>query len=276
MSALLLLGCFLIVRLAVMMFPAFATLGAFPASRGLVIGLGRTVGAALVNAIIFGIGAGVTIAVLGILFHPGGGAPGWLGIVLMPLFSVIMWVALRPFRRLTTMVSADGDHFKGMSGGLGATARAGGDLAKRLALAGITGATGGAAAGAVAGAAMDDDDPAAGPGGGPTHTAVAQRRAGSPAPRRRGAAAGARSCTSAVARPRTEPPRWPDPWHPDRRAGAGGARAEPGLRPDPVVRRRASAAHRARVVRRRGRLHDLPPHGRRRGVAGLRAGGNRL
>ena len=69
------LGCFLIVRLAVMLFPAFAVLGAFPASRGLVIGLGRTVGAAVVNAIIFGIGAGVTVAVLGILFHPGGGAP---------------------------------------------------------------------------------------------------------------------------------------------------------------------------------------------------------
>ena len=69
------LGCFLIVRLAVMLFPAFAVLGAFPASRGLVTGLGRTVGAAVVNAIIFGIGAGVTVAVLGILFHPGGGAP---------------------------------------------------------------------------------------------------------------------------------------------------------------------------------------------------------
>ena len=66
------LGCFFIVRLAVMLFPAFAVLGAFPASRGLVTGLGRTVAAAVVNAIIFGVGAGVTVAVLGILFHPGG------------------------------------------------------------------------------------------------------------------------------------------------------------------------------------------------------------
>ena len=65
------LGCFFIVRLAVMLFPAFAVLGAFPASRGLVTGLGRTVAAAVVNAIIFGVGAGVTVAVLGILFHPG-------------------------------------------------------------------------------------------------------------------------------------------------------------------------------------------------------------
>ncbi|GAB3785521.1 hypothetical protein GCM10027601_21130 [Nocardioides ungokensis] len=157
MSALLLLGCFLIVRLAVMMFPAFATLGAFPASRGLVIGLGRTVAAALVNAIIFGIGTGVTVAVLGVLFHPGGGAPAWLGIVLMPVFTVVMWVALRPFRRLTSMVSADDHHFRGMSGGLGSTARASGRLAKKLAIAGVTGATGGATAGAVAAAHADDE-----------------------------------------------------------------------------------------------------------------------
>ena len=94
-----------------MLFPAFAVLGAFPASRGLVTGLGRTVAAAVVNAIIFGVGAGVTVAVLGILFHPGGGAPAWLSLVLMPLFSLIMWQALRPFRRLTTMVNPSSEHF---------------------------------------------------------------------------------------------------------------------------------------------------------------------
>ena len=161
MSALLLLGCFLIVRLAVMMFPAFATLGAFPAWRGLVVGLGRTVGAALVNAVIFGIGTGVTVVALGILFQPGGGAPAWLGLVLMPLFSVIMWVALRPFRRLTSMVGTNDDHFGGMAGGLGSAARAGGGMAKRLVVAGATGAVGGAAAGAVASAHEEDENEAA-------------------------------------------------------------------------------------------------------------------
>lgn len=149
MSALLLVGCFLIVRLAVMLFPAFATLGAFPASRGLVTGLGRTVGAAVVNATIFGIGAGVTIAVLGVLFHPGGGSPAWLGLVLMPLFSAIMWVALKPFRRLTTMVSPN-DSF------IGRYDRP--RWVKRAALAGLSAATSGAAAGVVASAMAEDDD----------------------------------------------------------------------------------------------------------------------
>ncbi len=98
-----LLGSFLIVRLAVMLFPAFAILGVFPAGRGLVIGIGRTVGAALVNSVIFGIGAAVTIRRSGSSSTrlP---APGWLALVLMPLFCFIMWVALKPFRRLTAMV----------------------------------------------------------------------------------------------------------------------------------------------------------------------------
>jgi hypothetical protein len=156
LSALLMLGCFIIVRLAVMLFPAFAVLGVFPTSRGLVTGLGRTVAAAIVNAIIFGIGAGVTIAVLGVLFHPGGGAPGWLGLVLMPLFSFIMWQALRPFRRLSTMVHPDADHFGDMSRPF-SSGRRGGHWARKLAITGAAAASGGAAGAAVA-AAMDDDD----------------------------------------------------------------------------------------------------------------------
>ncbi|HSE71135.1 MAG TPA: hypothetical protein VLA97_10290 [Nocardioidaceae bacterium] len=118
-AALLLLGSFLIVRLAVMMFPAFATLGVFPAGRGLVLGIGRTVGAALVNAVIFGVGAAVTIRVLGVILDPASKLPGWLAVVLMPLFGFIMWVALKPFRRLTTMVSPRTDPFGDAAGAVG-------------------------------------------------------------------------------------------------------------------------------------------------------------
>ena len=152
LSALLMLGCFFIVRLAVMLFPAFAVLGAFPTSRGLVTGLGRAVAAAVVNAVIFGIGAGVTVAVLGILFHPGGGSPAWLGLVLMPLFSLIMWQALKPFRRLTTMVNPNSDHF-----GAGSSGRGQRHLARRLTKAGVVAFSGGAAGAVVAGA-LDEDE----------------------------------------------------------------------------------------------------------------------
>lgn len=155
-SALLMLGCFLIVRLAVMMFPAFAVLGLLPATRGIVLGLGRTVGAAVVNAIIFGIGAVVTIAVIGILFHPGGGTPAWLSLVLMPVFTFMMWVALKPFRRLTTVVNRGGDPFGDMTGSFGRATRSGGRLAKRALVIGATAATSGAAAGAAVGEAPEE------------------------------------------------------------------------------------------------------------------------
>lgn len=174
LSALLLLGCFLIVRLAVMLFPAFAVLGAFPASRGLVIGLGRTVGSAVVNSIIFGIGAGVTILVIGILFHPGEGTPAWLGLVLMPLFSFVMWVALKPFRRLTAMVSPNDNHFGRMAGSIGSAANTGRSWTKRIALTGL-GAAAGGAAGAAAATKVTAEEPSAPP-------ERAEARTGSPVP----------------------------------------------------------------------------------------------
>lgn len=147
-SALLLLGCFMIVRLAVMLFPAFATLGAFPTARGVVTGLGRTVAAAVVNSIVFGIGAGVTISVLGILLAPAG-APAWLGLVLMPLFSFIMWMALRPFRRLTSMVRTDDDHFRRATDSFSDASSSATSLVKQAAITAAAAAFGGGAGAAV-------------------------------------------------------------------------------------------------------------------------------
>ncbi|NUS49772.1 MAG: hypothetical protein HOQ22_01870, partial [Nocardioidaceae bacterium] len=135
-SALLLLGSFLVVRLAVMLFPAFATIGVFPSARGIVISIGRTVGAALVNAIMFGVGAAVTIRVIGLLLDPHSGLPGWLALVLMPLFSFVMWVGLKPFRRLTTMVSPRTDPFGEAAGAFGGAARTSGRLLKKAAVTG--------------------------------------------------------------------------------------------------------------------------------------------
>jgi hypothetical protein len=159
LSALLMLGCFLIVRLAVMLFPAFATIGAFPTARGVVRGLGTTVAAALINAVVFGIGACVAVAVLGLVLDPGGGAPAWLGIVLMPVFSFIMWMALRPFRRLTTMVSPNRNYFGEAAASVVEPAQQGRHLGERALIAAIAGASGGAAAGAIATTTAGDKKP---------------------------------------------------------------------------------------------------------------------
>ncbi|ROR91820.1 hypothetical protein [Nocardioides aurantiacus] len=164
LAALLMLGCFMIVRLAVMLFPAFAVLGLFPAASGLVTGIGRTVAAAVVNAILFGVGAGVTVAVLGILFNPGSGSPAWLGLVLMPLFTFVMWQALRPFRRLGSMVNPNGNHLGSVNDSFGRVGRRAKQRGRQLVVASTAALTGGASAGAAAAAASSGakdtaDDP---------------------------------------------------------------------------------------------------------------------
>lgn len=122
-AGLLVLGALIIVRFGVMLFPAFATLGLFPTMRTLVTGIGSTVVAALINALVFGIGAGVTVLGLGVLLDPASGTPPWLDVILMLLLTIIMWVALRPFRRLTMMISSRTNHFAAASSGVSTTAR---------------------------------------------------------------------------------------------------------------------------------------------------------
>jgi hypothetical protein len=160
-SCLMLLGSFFVVRLAVMLFPAFATLGLFPAARGIVIGVGRTVGAAVINAVIFGAGAALTVAVLGVILDPSSRLPLWLTLVLLPLFSLIMWLTLKPFRRLTAMAPGHNNPFGDGAGALGTTSRATARMAQKAA-AGLAAAyTAGTAAGVTAAAATansDDED----------------------------------------------------------------------------------------------------------------------
>ena len=157
-SALLLLGSFLIVRLAVMLFPAFATLGVLPAGRGLVLGLARTVGAALVNAVVFGIGAAITIRVLGLILDPASRLPMWLSFVLLPLFGFVMWVALKPFRRLTHMVSPHADPFGDAAGSVGDASRRTGRFARKTLSRAAAAYTGGVAAAATTEALRDDSE----------------------------------------------------------------------------------------------------------------------
>jgi hypothetical protein len=104
-SGLLVLGALIIVRLGVMLFPAIAVLGLFPPMRSLVIGMGNTVAAAMINAVVFGIGTAVMVKGMGVILSPTTGLAGWMIVLLLLLLTLVMWVALRPFRRLTLMVS---------------------------------------------------------------------------------------------------------------------------------------------------------------------------
>ncbi len=74
----------------------------------------------------------------------------------MPLFGFIMWVALKPFRRLTTMVSPNADPFNDAAGALGDASDKAKRWTKRAAGTAAAAYTGGVAA-AVTAEALDDD-----------------------------------------------------------------------------------------------------------------------
>jgi hypothetical protein len=123
LAGLLVLGSLIIVRFGVMLFPAFATLALFPTMRGLVVGLGNTMAAAVINAVVFGIGAAITVKGIGVLLSPESALAPWLDVILVLLLTVVMWAALRPFRRLSMMVSRNRNHFGAATGAAGEMTR---------------------------------------------------------------------------------------------------------------------------------------------------------
>jgi len=159
-AALLLIGSFLVIRLAVMLFPAFATLGLFPPARGIVINTGRVVGAAVVNAVVFGVGAAVTVLGIGLILNPQSRLPGWLALVLMPVFSFVMWFALKPFRRLTAMSGGSVNPFGEAAASFGTQSRRVGRLARRAGVMAAASFAGNAAAAKAAATPTHEDDAA--------------------------------------------------------------------------------------------------------------------
>jgi hypothetical protein len=112
-----------------------------------------------VNSVVFGIGAAVTIRVLGLILDPRSSIPGWLALALMPLFGFVMWVALRPFRRLTSMVAPGHlDPFAEGAGALGGAARSAGRWTRRAVATGVGVYTGNVAAAATIGSVGDTVD----------------------------------------------------------------------------------------------------------------------
>jgi hypothetical protein len=111
MACVLILAAFLLVRLAVIFFPVVATVGVSYQFRGVVKGLLNAVAAAVVNCIVFGAGASVTIMTIGILLSPSNQLPEALRLILVALVTFIMWVVLKPFRKLTSMVGANHNLF---------------------------------------------------------------------------------------------------------------------------------------------------------------------
>ena len=126
----------------------------FPAMRSLVIGVGNTVAAAVINSLVFGIGTAVMVKAFGVVMAPGNGLPSWLVVALVLLLTIVMWYALRPFQRLTGMVSPGRNNFADAAGALGSVSRGLGRVGGRLA----TTAAGVFVGERVRDKAKDDDD----------------------------------------------------------------------------------------------------------------------
>ncbi|GAA3382747.1 hypothetical protein GCM10020369_05840 [Cryptosporangium minutisporangium] len=120
MASILIIIAFLIIRLAVAFLPAIAVVGILRPASGPLRGLFRTVVAAILNCIIFGVGASVYLLALELITSTASLA-GWQQILLIFLTGLVMWLLLRPFRRLTSL--AGGNPFNDLVGGLGAVRR---------------------------------------------------------------------------------------------------------------------------------------------------------
>ncbi|TQS41649.1 hypothetical protein [Cryptosporangium phraense] len=120
MASILIIIAFLIIRLAVAFLPAIAVVGILRPASGPLRGLFRTVVAAILNCVIFGVGASVYLLALELITSTASLA-GWQQILLIFLTGLVMWLLLRPFRRLTSL--AGGNPFHDLVGGLGAVRR---------------------------------------------------------------------------------------------------------------------------------------------------------
>jgi hypothetical protein len=133
-SDLLVFAARIIIRLLVIFFPGLAIAGV------LMVGPVRTAfiagAAALVNSVVFSVGAGLNVLAANILLGPDVHLPTWLAVVFLAVISLIMWRAFKPFRHLTVMVSPNHNFATGALASTGvvrrfATAAAGAYLGTR-------------------------------------------------------------------------------------------------------------------------------------------------
>jgi hypothetical protein len=104
-GGLLLIGSFIVVRLAVMLAPALLTAALFFPLRDIVSVIARIVAAAVINAVFFTLAMLLVIRIDTGLLAGAEAIPSWLRLVLVGLVTYVMWGITRPLRRLRTMMT---------------------------------------------------------------------------------------------------------------------------------------------------------------------------
>lgn len=148
MADLLVLFSLLIVRIAVVIFPAVAVIAMHRKGSHLGKGVLTVVAAALVNSVIFSIGAGLDTLAVGSLLTPKLGIDAWFAIGVCGLLTIVLWAMFKPFRSLTSLGHASDPISAGAGVWHGAKAKGKG-AAKFAATAAATGGTAGVVGAAV-------------------------------------------------------------------------------------------------------------------------------
>jgi hypothetical protein len=100
MADLLIVISLLVVRLAVMAFPAIAVVGVTPWGKPMVKRLGSLVGGAAFNAVVFSLGAAIDVLLVSAILGPDSMLLDWVGLFLCLLLGGVLWHLLKPHRQL--------------------------------------------------------------------------------------------------------------------------------------------------------------------------------
>lgn len=103
---LLVLAALVIISLLCVLFPALAVIGLHPRMAGVVKGALNMGGAALINSVMFSVGAAVALRVAGLVLTTTI-IPQWAALIICGVVCAVLWMMLKPFRRLTAMVGGN-------------------------------------------------------------------------------------------------------------------------------------------------------------------------
>lgn len=119
---LLVLAALVIISLLCILFPALAVIGLHPRMAGVVKGALNMGAAALINSVMFAVGAAVALRVAGLVLTTTQ-IPQWAALIICGVVCAVLWMMLRPFRRLITMVGGKYNPVDEMGGAFGSVRR---------------------------------------------------------------------------------------------------------------------------------------------------------
>lgn len=138
---LMLVASLLLLRILVVFLPFLAVIGLHDRMASVLHGALHVTMAAIINAVVFAAAAALNTFGDGVLLSGGTGLPQWVGLLLCGVLMVVLWVASKPFRKLTKLVAGGFNPVRAVPAEMGGMARHGMEAAGELAMVAATGST---------------------------------------------------------------------------------------------------------------------------------------